>query len=73
MVNHEPLIFAVLLTLRTSPYQKSMEPLELQLDCTTLRTMVGFHDSHSSFLFQQSFGQYLTKLKFFLAMLWVFI
>ena len=73
MVNREPLIFVVLLTLRIPPYQKSMESLELQSDHTVLRTMANFHSSHGSVLFQQSFGQYLMKLKFFLAMLWVFI
>ena len=48
-VNHEPLIFAVLLTLRTSLCQKNMDPYEPRLNRTVLRTVNG---SRGSFLFQ---------------------
>ena len=55
-VYYELLIIPVLLILRTSLCDKSMEPLEPQLDRTILRNVAGFSSLHSSF-FLIYFGQ----------------
>ena len=63
--NLEPLIFAVLLTLRTVLCEKCMKPLEPRSNRTVLRTMTGFRGSHGSIFLQYLAGKLISIHKEF--------